>query len=82
MIKSRGWGVQSHWHFVDNPFEDGYTGQDEYNMYNDTWALDEMIYSLKYAKPESGTLPPSTVSYALADSFNLRLLIHYVGDIH
>lgn len=41
-----------------------------------------MLDALKYAKPETGTLPSGKVSYALGDSFNLRLLIHYVGDIH
>lgn len=51
-------------------------------MYNITWILDEMIYSLKYAKPDSGPLTYPTVSYDLGDSFNLRLLIHYVGDVH
>lgn len=40
VIKSKGWGAQSHWHFVDNPFiDDGWTGEGAYNMYNITWAL-------------------------------------------
>jgi len=38
-----------------------------------------MINALHGAKPEEAY--PS-VSYALGDSLNLRLLIHYVGDVH
>lgn len=43
-----------------------------------------MIAAVKNAKIESPTeaATAGTVSYALGDSFNLRLFIHYVGDIH
>ena len=37
-----------------------------------------MINSLKQNK----TNPDQGVSWSLGDSFNLRLLMHYVGDIH
>jgi len=38
-----------------------------------------MVRALKKARAED--VRPS-VSYSLGDSLNLRLLIHYVGDIH
>lgn len=44
-----------------------------------------MKYALKYAKPASSdtvNYGKKSVSYALGDSIDLRLLIHYVGDIH
>ena len=90
-IKATGWDDQSHWHFVDNTFlDDGFYKDVANETYNNTWALDEMITNLKYAKPESTytsgddelTSSSGYVSYALADSFNLRLLVHYTGDVH
>ena len=45
-----------------------------------------MLYGLKYAKAplagEEAAASTSSVDYSLGDSFNLRLLIHYIGDIH
>jgi len=46
-----------------------------------------MISALKNAKVTPPTeihpyLAAGTVDWELGDSFNLRLLIHYVGDIH
>lgn len=45
-----------------------------------TWAIEEMISSLKQVTVKSSR--PAVVDFDLAKSFNLRLLIHYVGDIH
>jgi len=44
-----------------------------------TWAIGEMIESLKNATENE---PTPGVSIAFGESLNLRLLIHYVGDIH
>jgi len=47
---------------------------------NITWELGELISALKNSRapePNGGA-----VSWSLGDSFNLRLFIHYVGDIH
>jgi hypothetical protein len=83
-IKSKGWDDQADWHFVDNPFfDDGYNKADWYpNAYNVTWELGELISALKGAKGVEPVANGGAVSYSLGDSFNLRLLIHYIGDIH
>jgi len=79
-IKSKGFDDQSDWHFVDNTFlDDGYETVVNPELYNVTWAIGEMISALKGAKPEA---TEGEVSWALGDSFNLRLLIHYTGDVH
>ena len=46
--------------------------------FNVTWSIGYMINTLKQNK----TNPDQGVSWSLGDSFNLRLLMHYVGDIH
>jgi hypothetical protein len=48
--------------------------------YNVTWAIEEMVHSLKQVTSKQKS--PPNVNPQLAESFNLRLLIHYVGDIH
>ena len=40
-----------------------------------------MLTSLKKARAEADHKKPG-VNYSLGESFNLRLLIHYVGDLH
>lgn len=40
-----------------------------------------MLASLKKAKAEVSSKKPG-VAFNLGESFNLRLLIHYVGDLH
>ena len=86
-IKQKGWNDQAGWHFVDNPFFDNYTNTLVYpEVYNITWAINEMTNSLKGCCKEVVTTDSKSekgkVSWELSDSFNLRLLIHYVGDIH
>lgn len=81
VIKHKGWGDQAHWHFVDTPFLDGVDYDINPNEYNVTWEISELTYALKYAKPEAAD-SFTDVSYALGDSMNLRLLIHYIGDVH
>ena len=80
VIKRKGWGDQAHWHFVDTPFLDGIEESLAPNVFNVTWEIEELKYALKYANPDSTSF--TDVSYAFGDSFNLRLLIHYVGDVH
>jgi hypothetical protein len=42
----------------------------------------ELIGALKNAKENVAPSNAGEVSWNLGDSFNLRLFIHYVGDIH
>jgi len=84
-IKAKGWHTQAHWHFIDTPFFDNFEKDDWYpNEFNITWVIPELKYALKYAKPDNiePTTKSGSVSRGLGDSFNLRLLIHYVGDVH
>jgi hypothetical protein len=88
-IKSKGFDDQAHWHFVDTPFlDEGFQAVINPEPYNVTWAIGEMIKSLKFAKEDEepvDTKPKphkKSVNNTLGDSLNLRLLIHYVGDLH
>jgi hypothetical protein len=83
-IKSKGWDDQSDWHFVDNPFfDDGFKKSDWYpDNHNITWELGELISALKNAKAPEPVPNTGAVSWNLGDSFNLRLLVHYIGDVH
>eukprot|EP00347_Sterkiella_histriomuscorum_P023418 403334716 len=80
-IKEQGLDVQSHWHFVDDPlFADNFTKPDWYpTLYNVTWALTEFQKYL--SKPHPNHNDPQ-IQPLFGEGFNLRLLIHYVGDIH
>ncbi|CDW73384.1 p1 s1 [Stylonychia lemnae] len=80
-IKNQGLDLQSHWHFVDDPFfDEGYQKPDWYpEAYNVTWALKEFVkYLSKDPKPQNDPQIP----VLFGEGFNLRLMIHYVGDIH
>jgi len=83
-IKSKGWDDQADWHFVDNPyFDDGYTKANWYpDSHNVSWEIGELASALKNAKASNPSANAGEVSWDLGDSFNLRLYIHYVGDIH
>jgi len=86
-IKSSGWNDQSQWHFVDNPFfDEGFKTTVFPDLYNNTWELTELVSALKGAKPHSTNTEEADaegfVSWDLGNSFNLRLLIHYIGDVH
>ncbi|TNV81471.1 hypothetical protein FGO68_gene15787 [Halteria grandinella] len=79
-IKDEGFEDQSHWHYVDTPlFAEGYSAQVYPEIYNVTWSISEMVAYL--SKAQSPQNDPS-VSRKLGEGFNLRLLIHYVGDVH
>jgi hypothetical protein len=80
-IKNDGFSDQSLWHYVNTPLltDVSYTVPPSVPV-NITWAIDEMIKSLKQVTSKYSS--PPHVDPSLAQSFNLRLLIHYVGDIH
>jgi len=77
-IKDKGMSDQSPWHFVDQPFFDHFNTTVYPENFNVTWSIDYMTKNLKADKLN----PDTGVSWELGDAFNLRLLIHYVGDIH
>ena len=77
-IKDRGFNDQSPWHFIDQPFFDHFNTTVNPENFNVTWSIDYMHKSLK----GNQTGEDESVSWALGDAFNLRLLIHYVGDMH
>ena len=62
--------------------DDSFTGEPDYETYNSTWILEDLKSNLKYAKEEDGPVEEGRVSYSLGDSLNMRLVIHYAGDIH
>ena len=76
-LKERGMSDQSPWHFTDQPFLDGYFPSLTTENQNVTWSVDYMHKNLKGPRDAN-----DSVSWELTDGFNLRLLIHYVGDLH
>mmetsp|Transcript_35242 Transcript_35242/g.47550 ORF Transcript_35242/g.47550 Transcript_35242/m.47550 type:complete len:213 (+) Transcript_35242:23-661(+) len=87
VIKDAGFVDQSHWHYANTPvWADGYFDPDwQGEQFNVTWAMTQMVDSLVLkAKPvpEHPSFQDSGVSLTLPKSMNLRLLIHYVGDVH
>jgi hypothetical protein len=88
--KRRGGGWQSNWHFDDIPFVgDGSKESDfdfAYNAKNITAALPAITDYLS-GKDVSGnvmidTIKGRTASDAASKSLALRLLIHFMGDVH
>ncbi|TNV78426.1 hypothetical protein FGO68_gene16199 [Halteria grandinella] len=78
-IKGRGWNDQANLHYIDQPFFDqGFMIQVAPESENVTWAIDMIVANMnrKNLEMESG------VSWDLSDSYHLRMLIHYIGDIH
>jgi len=57
---------------------DNYTTSVPTANYNVTWSIDYMTKNLKKPHTDEDT----GVSWSFGDAFNLRLLIHYTGDIH
>ena len=94
-IKSRGGTWQSSWHFVDTPYLDqGGSINDYPGFVFDKDSIDKAIPSIIDWLSNTGTAYKSSFVYttmttqlaSLTDqerrSYALRLLIHYVGDIH
>lgn len=84
---------QANWHFVDQPYLDKGGSLDDFTFVADTVdvvsALENITLWLSGAESaeyESSTYYTSIIKYfpveADAKSFALRMLIHYVGDVH
>ena len=91
-IKSKGYTFQSDWHFVNTPYldEEG-TSLDDFSfeqpVYDVIGAMTDIKAYLKgdITASESYYIPwlvDKTGYESDAKSFGLRLLIHYVGDVH
>lgn len=75
----------TNWHFTDQPFfDEGFTKDVPFEYFNVEWAIQDMHDSIVdpigivYGPPQD--IEP--VDPMLSRSFNMRLLIHYFGDIH
>ncbi len=91
-IKGEGYSFQSDWHFINLPYlnEEGTTLADFDFTMPDTDVVKAMTDMLAYMKYEIDG-KDSTYIQAIAEklpaeldtrSFVLRMLIHYVGDVH
>ena len=71
------WKTFNHWHFVDWPFVDpDFKGKlEEYDMENATYAINEAIKTLKRRDSKYNKA-------TLSHSIDLRMLIHFIGDVH
>jgi hypothetical protein len=77
-IKDKGFSDQSPWHFIDQPFMDHFNSTVYPESFNVTWSIAYMKKSLMAPHNQEN----EGVKWELGDAFNLRLLIHYTGDIH
>jgi len=77
-IKKSGFaGATSAWHFDDIPYMDGIDTEVLPEHFNVTWSVGYMKEQLM--KP---VLNDTGVKRSLGDSFNIRMLIHFTGDMH
>ena len=94
-VKAKGGSFQNEWHFSDEPVFDDNTPQNqftiEHNPQNVTLVIPELIKILKKQSGYENTYTYQTIrnnplfQNEDADdiqSIALRLLIHYVGDVH
>lgn len=92
-IKGEGYSFQSGWHFIDQPYLiDPDTSLDDFDFTPDEYDILGALTALTQWLSGSSDDYLSTYYYdkvheyfpdeADARSFNLRLVIHYVGDIH
>ena len=93
-IKYKGGGYQSGWHFIDTPFLDQGGDISDYDFTFDTHNVTEAITSLSawvnkdegyektYEYDQIQTHGMKGHSEADGVSTAMRLLLHYVGDIH
>lgn len=91
-IKGQGYTFQSNWHFINEPYldEEGTTLDD----FSFTQPKEDVVGALDaYTKFLKGEITAADTTYTkqVADkfsyeadqrSFNLRMIIHYVGDVH
>ena len=91
-MKYSGWSWQSNWHYVDTPFlDEGDKASDfpdygGYTTQNITLVMSDLVDWLKGSAGYQNSVTYATITkhYNEADSKSiaLRLLIHFMGDIH
>ena len=91
-IKSMGYDFQSDWHFKDQPYLDQGGSLDDYDFtlpaYNSVDAMTDLTAFLKGEITETGdSFYVDQIAQYFSDvrdqqSFALRMIVHYVGDIH
>lgn len=91
-VKGKGYSFQSGWHFIDQPYLDQGGSLDDFKFTVDTYDVLDALENLTAWLSNDGTDYQSGYYYktvksyfsneADARSFALRLIIHYVGDIH
>ncbi len=92
-MKYNGWSWQSDWHYVDTPYLDEGGSISDYPKYsginldtNITKVMSDIVNWLKntgdYKTTKTYTTITSHYNEADSKSIALRLLIHFVGDVH
>lgn len=91
-IKAKGYSFQSNWHFVDQPYLDKGGSLSDFSFVPDTVQVVDALQNLSDWLSGNGTAYKTSTYYtqiksyfpveADARSFALRLIIHYVGDLH
>ena len=79
-IKNIGFSGISPYHYIDQPFFDHFNTTVLPEPFNVTWAIPNMKGEIM--KPHVPDEDTKGVKRSFGDAFNLRLLIHYAGDIH
>ncbi len=87
----RSYGFQSGWHFIDQPYLLDGGSLDDYDFEMDEYDIVGALTALTAMLSDSGDYEDTYYFQQIsksfpdrddADSFALRLVIHYVGDIH
>ena len=91
-MKYSGWEWQSEWHYVDNPFFDDGGELNDYPEFNTpiiqniTLVIEDLANWVKHTKnyQDSETYKTITKYYSEDEglSIAIRMIIHYMGDIH
>jgi hypothetical protein len=85
-IKNAGWLTTEDWHFIDTPiFDEGFSKEVTSDKHNVEWVIDLLRKQIidpigKQWWPNTQPFPP--VDPSLSRSFNIRMLIHFIGDMH
>lgn len=79
-IKDIGFAGISPYHYIDQPFFDHYNTTVLPEDFNVTWAITNMKKELM--KKHHADEETEGTKRSFGDAFNLRLLIHYAGDMH
>ena len=90
-IKSEGYSWQSNWHFIDQPYYNKGGSSSDYSFKPASTDLVQALNALVGMLTNSGSYKSTTYYQQIANafpnptdqlSFALRLVIHYVGDMH